>query len=87
MVEVFEKTMYFPLHLEKEENEAKFWGRDKLVLSPTYRIDDLLEFVTVYSRLRDPLAQPLKKIAFRRMPASMLSFLVKIPDLKCFNFT
>ena len=37
-----------------------FEEKYKLVLSPEYRIEDLLDFATIYSRLRDSLDQPLK---------------------------
>ena len=37
--------MCIPLYLEKVEKEAKIFGnKDKLVLSPAYWIEDLLEF-------------------------------------------
>ena len=35
--------------------------RDKLVLSPLTRLKVRWNFVTIYSRLRDSLAKPLKK--------------------------
>ena len=37
--------MGFPLHLKKLEKEATFWGKDKLVLSPAYRIVDPLKYL------------------------------------------
>ena len=51
----------FPINLEKLRREAKFWGKKKVVWSPLTRLKVRLNFATIYSRLRDPLAQPLKK--------------------------
>ena len=40
--------IYFPLHLDKMEKEAKLFGKDKLLLLLAYRIEDQFwNFATV----------------------------------------